>query len=205
MLARLVPGYVKRKQQAAETQSVRQRQDWLHQIELTRASNEAAEKDFVSQRATWEEGRAKHETQAGCDSAHVASAKTHADYDAGHSSAVLSFCEMILSRSSHQLFSPADCEIDYAAETKSLIVEYSLPAPEKLPDVREVRYIKVRDELVLLRCNETEQARFYDSVLYQAIVMLLGSSCCLFILETYMSFSEQILLTRYKQLRSMAG
>lgn len=165
IFARLLPGYARKKQRTAEEQNASQKQLWLNQIDLIRASNEAAEQKFVAERATWKEKRAKRDGNCAIQRASID--KTCSSYQAGDSNGVLSFCEIVLSRSFHPRFSAADFEIDYTADTKSLIIEYSLPTPEKLPDIREVRYLKARDELLNLRYNETDQARFYDSVLYQ--------------------------------------
>ncbi len=140
LLARLIPGYAKRKQEATAANNAEQKQEWLDQIELIRAKNEATENAFVDSNADWETRRAQHEASAATQRASIDN--THSGYEAGETTAVRSFCEMVLSRNSHTLFSPPDFELDYTPETKSLILEYSLPAPEILPDFRDVRYVK---------------------------------------------------------------
>jgi len=61
LFGHLVPGLAKKRQQAAQTETVHQRQAWLDQIESIRVSNEAAEKAFTRDSTEWEEGRVKHE------------------------------------------------------------------------------------------------------------------------------------------------
>jgi restriction system protein len=165
LFGHVVPGLVKKRQQAAQTETINQKQAWLDQVESTRADNEVAETAFTRDSSEWEEARTKHEANSALQRASIE--QTHSDYEAGHQSAVLSFCEIVLSRSSDPLLSSPDFDLDYSAETKSLILEYSLPTPEELPALREVRYIKARDELVFLHYNKSEQAQLYDSVLYQ--------------------------------------
>jgi restriction system protein len=65
---------------------------------------------------------------------------------------------------------PKSCEAEYRPETKILIVDYALPAPELLPKTKEVRYVQTRDELQEIPFSDSEQTRLYDDLLYQIVL-----------------------------------
>ena len=56
--------------------------------------------------------------------------------------AVKEYCKFVLNESDFPNFFPNKCEIDYIEDTKILIIEYFLPAPEDMPRVKEVNYNK---------------------------------------------------------------
>lgn len=56
---------------------------------------------------------------------------------------------------------------EYVPGTKILIVDYMLPAPQDLPRVKEVKYIKSRNEEVEVYLSDKEFSQIYDDVLYR--------------------------------------
>jgi len=63
--------------------------------------------------------------------------------------------------------SPALATWHYVRETKILIVDHALPSPDDLVRVKEVKFIKSRNEFVEVFLSESEVSRIYDDVLYQ--------------------------------------
>ena len=52
-------------------------------------------------------------------------------------------------------------------ETKILIVDYSLPAPEQLPRLKEVKYVKSKDDFAKSFLSDNELNKLYDDAVYQ--------------------------------------
>lgn len=73
-----------------------------------------------------------------------------------------------------RLPAPLGTEFDasYSAETKSVVIDYVLPAPGDMPTLKEVRYVQSRDELVEKHLSDAELARIYDATLYRFILVI---------------------------------
>lgn len=93
--------------------------------------------------------------------------KRKSDYLNGNHDALIDYCEIMLSNSQYPDNFPKEFDIDYNAETKILIVDYSLPSLENIPRIKEVKYIKTKDELVEVYFSESALNKFYDSLIYQ--------------------------------------
>lgn len=81
--------------------------------------------------------------------------------------AISDYCEMVLSNSKYQDEFPQEYDLEYNAETKVLVVDYSLPTKENLPSTRSVKYVISRDEFTETKLSETALNKLYDSLLYQ--------------------------------------
>jgi restriction system protein len=90
-----------------------------------------------------------------------------AAYKAADPAAIVEYCDLVLSTSSYPDWIPRDFELQYYPETKTLIVEYQLPAPEALPRVKEVRYVQSRDALEDVLLPDSAFLKMYDTLLYQ--------------------------------------
>lgn len=87
--------------------------------------------------------------------------------------AIVEHAELVLSNSSYPDFFPQEFEVDFNPETKILIVDYQLPNPESFPSIKQVKYIKTRDEFKATYISQAEANRNYDSVIYQTILRTL--------------------------------
>lgn len=85
----------------------------------------------------------------------------------GTPSAIIEYCDLVLSKSEYPDNFPQEFEIDFNENTKTLIVEYLLPAPDHLPTLKEVKYIQSRDEFKEVHISDTAKRKLYDSVIYQ--------------------------------------
>jgi restriction system protein len=89
------------------------------------------------------------------------------NYLAGSSDAILAYCDMVLSDSDYPDFFPQEFELDYNPETKIIVVDYSLPDPENIPTLQEVKYVASRDEFSEKHMSELQRDKMYDELLYQ--------------------------------------
>jgi restriction system protein len=84
--------------------------------------------------------------------------------------AVVDYCNMVLSNAKYPDSFSVISDLDYVAETRTLVVDYQLPSIEALPKVKEVKYIMTRDEFKEIPLSEPELNKLYDEVLYQTVL-----------------------------------
>ena len=149
---------------------------WRREVEVIETENAAADKNHdVHVRKLADEHRAavrrwKERRSAFFEKQHRNNemvAKHHADYMAGLAEATAQYCDMVLSASCYPDYFPQNFSLDYNPETKILIVEYALPAPEGLPTLREVRFVQSRSEFVEKHLSQREKSKMYDGLLYK--------------------------------------
>jgi restriction system protein len=80
-------------------------------------------------------------------------------------SAVLEYCELVLSNSQYPDSFPKSFELDYNPENKILVVEYSLPTIEALPTLNEVKFIK--NELKEYHISDAQIQKMFDATMYK--------------------------------------
>lgn len=93
-----------------------------------------------------------------------------ANYMAREQGAVSDYCDTVLSNSDYPDYFPKDWDLDYNADTRTLMLEYVLPAPETLPTLKEVRYVQSKDDYKETHLSEKERESLYDSLLYQIVI-----------------------------------
>lgn len=96
-----------------------------------------------------------------------------ARYMAREPGAIIDYCEMVLARSEYPDYFPRDADIEYLLETRTLIVDYALPAKEHLPTLREVRFIQGKGELREVHLSDRERDSLYDDLVYQITLRVL--------------------------------
>lgn len=89
------------------------------------------------------------------------------NYMSREQEAVADYCDAVLSNSIYPDYFPKEWDMDYNAATRTLVVEYALPAPETLPTLKEVQYIQSKDDYKETHLSEKEREAIYDSLLYQ--------------------------------------
>jgi restriction system protein len=87
--------------------------------------------------------------------------------------AVLEYCELVLNNSKYRDSFPKDFELEYNGENRMLIVEYTLPAPEHLPRLLEVKYLAAKNELKQSYISDTQFSKMYDSAIYNICIRTL--------------------------------
>ncbi len=180
-----------KKIQAADELYASHHAAWVEKVQQTELQNkQRMDELFLHDHAEWEEAvpKVQLENQRRYDASLVAInqwnagrleyeqtlqkenevlEKRKADYQALKPEAITDYCELVLSVSKYPDNFPQDFNFEYIAATKILVIDYSLPAPEHLPKIKEVKYIKTKDEFVEVSLSETESNRIYDVLLYQ--------------------------------------
>jgi len=144
---------------------VQEYEAWSKSVERIRIKNVTLYSESVAAIEVWNTSAAEHSAKQDQENAAIDNRK--AQYEALVPDAVSDYCEIVLSASEYPDSFPKEFELEYISGTKILAVDYSLPAPEHLPRVKEVKYIKAKDDMVEVFLSETELNRIYDGVLYQ--------------------------------------
>jgi restriction system protein len=165
LLDKMVSSRVQRKLAEARLRFEQAHGAWQREVETTKAWNDERYNQYVVAFEKWNAERTAYGAKQSAENSAVD--KREDAYQAGEPEAVYDYCELVLSRSSYPASFPKDFELEFNAESKILIVEHSLPAPEDLPRVREVKYVKSRDDFTEAFLPESEQHRLYDDVLCQ--------------------------------------
>ncbi len=89
------------------------------------------------------------------------------NYFNGDPESIQYYSNQLLSNSKYYNTFPQEFELEYNPENKILILEYQLPTLEDIPTLREVKYIKTRDEFTEKHITKTQHNKLYDKILYQ--------------------------------------
>lgn len=83
------------------------------------------------------------------------------------SSAILSYCKIVLLSSNLPISSTNNFDLDYVPESGLLVVDYQLPLIKHIPNLKEVKYIQIRDEMKKTFLSRSELNKLYDNLIYQ--------------------------------------
>ena len=139
--------------------------EWTTEVDRTEAEYQATLEKHERSLKKWEsERQAYGEKQAASNAAIDERRRLYEQKDPG---AVMDYCDMVLADSKYPDFFPQEYELDYNPVNGMIIVDYALPAPDAIPRVKEVKYVKSKDEFVEVTVSDSEANRRYDSLLYQ--------------------------------------
>jgi restriction system protein len=62
---------------------------------------------------------------------------------------------------------PRTLKLDYAGETRTVVVDYELPAREAMPSAKGYKHVAAGDKVIPVTLSQTSTEETYDSVLYQ--------------------------------------
>lgn len=79
----------------------------------------------------------------------------------------MEYCEVVLNNSNYPDNFPKNFECDYTVQNKLLIIDYSLPEPDLLPRLSEVRYIASKKEFKEIYITDIQFNKNYDSTIFQ--------------------------------------
>lgn len=94
-------------------------------------------------------------------------------YENAEPSAIVEYCDLVLSASRYPNCFPQEFELEYHPGAKTIAVDYRLPAPEDLPTLKAVKYSTSTDEFEEQHLTEGQAAKQYDEVLYQVALRTL--------------------------------
>jgi restriction system protein len=165
LLDKLSKSRVEKKQADAQLLFDQAYARWAQTVEAIKAEDDRLYNEQVAALEAWNAERLEYEANQIAQNDAIEQRK--AAYLSADPEAITDYCELVLSRSAYPESFPKDFQLEYNPETRILVVEYSLPAPEHLPRLKEVKYVKSKDDFTEVLLPEVEQNRMYDDVLYQ--------------------------------------
>ena len=90
-----------------------------------------------------------------------------AKYQNHEKEAIEEYCDMVLNNSKYPDSFPQNFELEYLEKSKILIVEYSLPSRDTFPRIKEVKFIKARNELKESYISESLLNNIFDDAMYK--------------------------------------
>lgn len=152
------------------------RQEWKQQVDQIKRIHSVAlraheqevhrrEQQHVADAVAWQQRQEDHAAKQAASNAAVD--QKRAAYEALLPEAVAEYCDLVLSRSRYPDYFPQEFDLDYDTVSRTLIVDYVLPAPDDLPTLKAVKYVASRDETEEQHISDGQAAKLYDEVLYQ--------------------------------------
>ncbi|GAE36461.1 restriction endonuclease [Halalkalibacter akibai] len=77
------------------------------------------------------------------------------------------YFKLVLDNSIYPECFKKDFDIQYNRENKTLIIEYSLPHSDNVPNIVEYKFIQTRKDVDIKRMKKKEFETYYDDILYQ--------------------------------------
>ncbi|RIE07096.1 MULTISPECIES: restriction endonuclease [Candidatus Cryosericum] len=144
---------------------------WKEKKAGIEVQNAKAAKEHTDKVTQWHDERASFLKKQ--DEQHQTIDAQRQSYLAIDADAVVDYCDLVLSESSYPDWFTTHYDINYAPATKILVVDYSLPAVEDLPTLKEVKYVVARDEFAETHLTPAKRDALYDQVLYMIILRTL--------------------------------
>lgn len=166
-LAAMVPGAMRKQRernQAAERAFEQAEKEYQQREDERFAALARARAAWESEIAAIED--AARRQQAGVDD-------LERRFQAGDPDAVIRYFGAAFVSMSLPYHPPAEPRVAYSAESRQLVVELELPAIDVVPEVREYRYVKTRDEITTAAMPATERRRTYASLVAQTALRAL--------------------------------
>ena len=165
LLDMIFPARREEKRQEVAERFEQEHQAWDNEVAAYEQQLESQAQDHAEAVAQWEERRAEfYRTR---DAHNSAIDMRKARYLRADPEAVLDYCDLVLTHSQYPDDFPQSYEIDYAPEDKTLVIDYQLPPLDTLPTLREVKYVRSRDEFSERAITQTQQRQAFDNVCYQ--------------------------------------
>lgn len=86
---------------------------------------------------------------------------------AGNPQSVIEHATLVLEKSSYNDFFEKSFEIDYVPGEKTLLIEYQLPSPDRMPTLKMARFVPTTGEIRETHISEREQKANFDTTCYQ--------------------------------------
>ena len=141
---------------------------WEQQKEQTNKANTSRELFFNKVVASFENKKKYFEEEKRRDNEALENIKLR--YKEKDPKAIEEYCDLVLNSSQYPDYFPQNWVLEYRKDSRIAIVEYDLPAPDKLPMVESYKYIKSRDEVSEKTLTQAARKKLYNSVIYQLCI-----------------------------------
>ncbi len=88
-------------------------------------------------------------------------------FESGEEEAIVEYVTKVLNDSEYLPDMVRDFEINYNKDSKSLLIDYSLPAPDDVPNTKELKFVKTAKEIRDVSFKKGEFESFYNGIISQ--------------------------------------
>lgn len=138
---------------------------WEQEKERTIKENSSNEKLFKHNLSIWQSERDEFIKRQQERNAAIDHQKEQ--YLQRNPESVTEYCSLVLSNSQYPDYFPQEFDLDYNSDTQILVIDYSLPSVDAIPRVKEVKYVKSKDEFTESFLTDGAVNKIFDSIIYQ--------------------------------------
>lgn len=162
---RIIPSLKKKKEVEIREKFEKDIENWEKDKEQKEIQNKKNQEEYNLKLDKWKNEKKEYENQQAERNHAIDNQKSN--YLNKQPTAIIDYCDMVLSHSHYPDVFPQEFDIEYNPETKILIVDYSLPAPEDIPTLKQVKYVQSRDEFDEKYLSVADEKKLYDGLLYK--------------------------------------
>jgi hypothetical protein len=156
----LIPGRRRKRAKEAQDRFDYSHAAWRDQCHEATKSNRELDKQLKDAQQAFD--LAQGEYQAKQEAANREVAELKGRYEVKESAAVVSVAELILNGSVYPEWMTKDFLASYNVNNNTLVLDYTLPVPERLPSIAKVVYIASGSEMRTTFLNDAEKVRLFD-------------------------------------------
>jgi restriction system protein len=153
------------KEADADQRYERALREWEETVKSVQRTNSAADSAYRAAIQEWEKRKADFLAEQ--DEYNQRIDREKKAHEERNLNAIETYCQRVLSASEYPDSFPAEYDLEYSAETKMLIVDYSLPPPDAMPRIKEVKYIQGRNDFREILIPDSQLQKMYDDAIYK--------------------------------------
>lgn len=160
-----------KKQQTAQALFQADHANWQERAASIQVSNQKIYETNVREFEDWQRRAADYEAARSKHNEAIECRRT--DYQALNPEAILDYCDLVLSESKYPECCPQNFELDYRPTTKTLVVEYQLPAPTDLPRITEVKFVRSKGDFIQTELSKRQFEQLFEEAVCQTAIRTL--------------------------------
>jgi restriction system protein len=165
LIDRIITGRRLRKESEAQQQYEKASREWEAITKTVANENLAADSAHQAALQEWE--KRKEEFLAEQDAHNQRIDEQKKVYEERDPNAIETYCHLVLSASEYPDDFPCEYDLEYNPQNEMLVVEYSLPSPDAMPRVKDVKYVQNRDDFRETFISDSQLHKMYDDAIYQ--------------------------------------
>jgi len=91
-------------------------------------------------------------------------------YRDGDWKAVEEYCDLVLDKSTYPDYFPKNWVLEYRSDSRIVVIDYELPAPEQLPKIESYKYVKASNRVTEKHMTAAKRMKLYDTVIYMICI-----------------------------------
>jgi tellurite resistance protein len=165
LLDKLWAGSAEKKQIMSRALFLAEHAAWFERVAALQDSNNGIYASNLREFEEWQRRRSEYD--AAREEHNLAVERRRVAYQSQEPEAISDYCQMVLAESKYHKCCPQHFEVGYYPASKLLIVEYELPAPDKVPRLAEVKFVRSRGEFTETELSQKRFENLYGDVLCQ--------------------------------------